>query len=360
MRRALLFLALVACRRDGPAADAAVPDAGIAVEAPRDATVDVGAPAPAAPIVDAGKPLPARAKLAGLAKGAVIAASNGQEHVVTAEAETPVLIASFTKLFVAVATLRLVARGIYGLDDTVKTLLPALASRPWSDSTVRELLTHTSRVPEFDEGHGYYRKDGVDFGDPVAVLAKELSASATEKRGVWKYRNAEFALLGAILQERAGKPTAEVLANEVFTPARMHHAGILVAGKPPSGLDLAPMGAIRPQNFFVAGNGYASPEDLLAFLDALGDDTLLDGASRELLFTGTKERKGGAMGCWSYPFGGQRMVERPGGFGNIRLVSAFFPDERRAIVAWSKDAPELGRPRDAKSAAAALARVLAE
>ena len=359
MKRALLLLALVACRREGTAVDAAVPDASVAVNEPRDAAADVAPPAPAAPIVDAGKPLPARAKLAGLAKGAVIAASNGPQHVVTGEADTPVLIASFTKLFVAVATLRLVARSAYGLDDTVKTLLPRLAGQPWADSTVRELLTHTSRVPEFDEGHGYYRRAGVDFTDPVAVLAKELP-SATEKRGVWKYRNAEFALLGAILQERAGKPAAAVLAEEVFLPAKMHHAGILVTGKAPAGLDLAPMGAIRPQNFFVAGNGYASPEDLLAFFDALGDDTLLDAASRELLFTGTKERNGGAMGCWSYPFGAQRMVERPGGFGNIRLVSAFFPDERRAIVAWSKDAPELGRPRDAKSAAAALARVLAE
>lgn len=360
MKKWLLPL-LAACRHAEPAAvDASPPaDAGVPVVEPPDAATP--APADAAPPdPPPPRPLPPRTRLTSLAKGAVVAASNGRDHVVTAEAETPVLVASFTKLFVAVATLRLVARGTLALDDTVKTLLPPLASRPWSDSTVRELLTHTSRVPEFDEAHGYYRKAGIDFGDPVAILAKELSASATEKRGTWKYRNAEFALLGAILQARAGKPAADVLADEVFGPARMHHAGILVSGRPPAGLDLAPMGAIRPQNFFVAGNGYASPEDLLAFFDALGDDTLLDLAHRGLLFTGTKERNGGAMGCWSYGFEGERLVERPGGFGNIRLASAFYPDERRAIVAWSKDAADLGRPRDARSAAAALAKVLRE
>ena len=362
MRWWLLAL-VIGCRRD-PAVDAAVvhAEAGAAARAEADASIAVEVDTGAKAEADAtARVLPERARVAALAKKVhgIVGISNTHDRVVIAEdAERPVLVASFTKLFVAVAMLRLVGRGVFGLDDTVKSLLPGLPARAWSDSTVRELLTHTSRVPEFDESGGYYRKSGVDFHAPTATLGKELSA-ATEKRGVWKYRNAEFALLGAILQEQGKKPAAEVLTEEVFRPAGMKHAGILV-DRGPAELDLAPMGAIRPQNFFTAGNGYASLDDLLAFFDALGDETLLSKEAKATLFEGTADRHNGALGCWSYPFSGHLLVERPGGFGNVRLVSAFFPEERRAVVAWSKDAPDLGRPSNPKSIAASLARAAIE
>ncbi len=359
--RWLGLVLLLGCRQSAKAGPAPV-DTAARVDAAvdrRDAAPDAAAK-PEEP--DAGRrSLPLRATIGALAKKVRgnVGISDGHDRVVVADdAARPVLVASFTKLFVAVATLRLVGRGVFSLDDTVKTLLPGLPVRAWADSTVRELLTHTSRVPEFDEGSGYYRKIGVDFHSPVSVLGHEL-ATATEPRGVWKYRNAEFALLGAILQEKEGKPVAEVLAEEVFRPAGMKHAGILV-DRGPAELDIAPMGAIKPQNFFTAGNGYASLDDLLAFFDALGGATLLDAGAMATLFAGSPERHNGALGCWAYLFDGKLLVERPGGFGNVRLVSAFFPGERRAIVAWSKEAPELGRPSSPKSIAASLARTALE
>ena len=360
MRWAVGLLLLVGCQTAGAGSERradASPSATPVPTIPASAAPDAASALPDA----GGRALPSREKVGALAKKAhgMVGISDGRARVVVADdAARPVLVASFTKLFVAVATLRLVGRGVFSLDDTVKTLLPGLPARAWADSTVRELLTHTSRVPEFDEGSGYYRKSGVDFHSPVTVLGRELS-TATEKRGVWKYRNAEFALLGAILQERGEKPAAEVLEEEVFRRAGMTHAGILV-GRGPADLDLAPMGAIRPQNFFTAGNGYASMDDLLAFFDALGGETLLDAGGKATLFASRPERHDGASGCWVYPFEGQLLVERPGGFGNVRLVSAFFPGERRAIVAWSKEAPDLGRPSSAKSIAAALARAALE
>ena len=122
----------------------------------------------------------------------------------------PVLVASFTKLWTAVAALRMVARGELSLDETAKDALPELASRPWAPSTLRELLTHTSLVPEFDEKAGYYRKPDVDFQAPVEVLARHVPRDWTEKRGVYKYRNSELALVGAILGARAKMPLDRV------------------------------------------------------------------------------------------------------------------------------------------------------
>jgi CubicO group peptidase (beta-lactamase class C family) len=277
----------------------------------------------------------------------------------------PVLVASFTKLWTAVAALRMVERKELTLDETIKDVLPELASRPWASSTVRELLTHTSLVPDFDEKGGYYRHSDVDFSSPAAVLAKNVPRDWTEKRGIYKYRNAELAIVGAMLATRAKVPAARVLAREVFEPAQMKNAGLLGTSAVPPGLDLAPMGPIRPQNFFTAGAGYASANDLLAFFEALAGAELLSAPSKALLFDGAKERGDGALGCWSYPFARAdgtttRLVERPGSFGNVRLFAAFFPDEGRAIVAWTGDGIELLRPKAGKGVGVALARAAIE
>jgi CubicO group peptidase (beta-lactamase class C family) len=278
-------------------------------------------------------------------------------------ATRPVLVASFTKLWTAVAALRMVERGELSLDETVREALPALASRPWADSTVRELMTHTSRVPELDEKNGYFRAD-IDPSSPIGVLAKHVPRDWAEKRGIFKYRNSEFALVGAILSARAKAPAERVLEREVFEPSKMKNAGLLV-GRPPPGLDLAPMGPIRPQNFFTAGAGYASASDLLAFFEALAGDALLTDASKTILFDGASERGQGALGCWAYPFAGPdggttRLVERPGSFGNVRLFSAFFPEDKRAIVAWTADAIEIPRPRAGRGIGWSLARLALE
>jgi len=224
-------------------------------------------------------------------------------------------------------------------------------------------MGHISRVPEFDEKTGYYRLAGVDFAEaPASVIAKNVPKDWAEKRGVYKYRNAEFAIVGAMLAARSKTTADAVLAKEVFEPARMKHAGILGAAEAPADLDLTPMGPIKPQNFFTAGAGYASINDLLSFFDALAiDGQLLSAASKAMLFTGAKEHKDASFGCWAYAFNGTTLVERPGSFGNIRLATAFFPNEKRAIVAWDGDGTEIPRPRTGEqSIGARLARIALE
>lgn len=387
----VVLLASAACRSSEPRAEAGVAsadasdaaasaDAADATDAadaaPPSASASVGAAPPSAPP----RPLPSvdhlLAPFRGTgAHGFVAMASTDRSAPAdarrifaslapgdTPDRARPVLVASFTKLFTAVATLRMVERGELSLDDTIAQRLPALAARPWAPSTIRELLTHTSLVPELDEKRGYYRRADVDFTAPVTVLAANVPRDWVEKRGVYKYRNAEVALVGAILAARSELPAERVLQREVFDVAGMKHAGLLVDphGAPP-GLDLAPMGAIRPQNFFTAGAGYASAEDLLAFFDALAGSELLTEASKALLFDGAKERGDGALSCWVYPFAGAdggttTLVERPGSFGNVRLFTAFFPGERRAVVAWTGDGVEISRPRSKKGIGPALAR----
>jgi hypothetical protein len=134
----------------------------------------------------------------------------------------------------------------------------------------------------------------------------------------------------------------------------MTRSGILIGGVP-ADVDARSLGTVRAQNFFAAGAGTSTPEDLLAFFEALAGDALLDEPSRHLLFDGVKSRGYGALGCWAYPFatadaGAEPtlLVERQGALGGMKLFAAFLPGSRRAVVAWSStsvafDHPYLGR-----------------
>ena len=274
----------------------------------------------------------------------------------------PIPIASFTKLWTAVAALRLVAAHRLALTDRVAELVPSLASRPWADSTLAELLSHTSRVPEFDEAGGFFSRRDVTFSNPVATLETHLSRTATERRGVFKYKNAEYALVGAILATRAALPFPELLKREVFDPATMSHSGLLV-GAVPADVDARPLGTTRAQNFFAAGAGYSTAEDLLAFFEALSTDALLDEPSKALLFDGQKSRGYGALGCWAYPFGSadagtSLLVERQGALGSLKLFAAFLPERRRAVVAWSSTSVRFDHPYLGHGVGSALASLL--
>ena len=57
-------------------------------------------------------------------------------------------IASVAKAFSGATVLSLVDEGVMSLDDTIAQRLPEL-SDAWGDVTVRQLLNHTSGLPDF-------------------------------------------------------------------------------------------------------------------------------------------------------------------------------------------------------------------
>ena len=357
---ALIALASLGACREAPA-PAAVVDAVV------DAAVPVDAAAPETPgAATRAAPLPKPGVLTASLRTANahgwVAATNGPAHVVEplgGEAtDRAVPIASFTKLWAAVAALQLVAQKKMALTDTVADLLPSLKGRAWADSTLAELMSHTSKVPEFDEASGYFRKRDVSFEDPLAAITQYVPR-VTEKRGVFKYRNAEYAIVGTIVAARADKSLPDVLRDEVFARAKMTHSGLLI-GAPPADVDLRSLGPVRAQNFFAAGAGYSTPEDLLAFFDALAGDSLLDEAGKALLFDGQKSRGYSALGCWVYTFSGSQLVERQGALGEMRLFSAFLPAEKRAVVAWSSTSLNFDHPYLQHGVGYELARLISD
>jgi D-alanyl-D-alanine carboxypeptidase len=131
-------------------------------------------------------------------------------------------IASIAKAFSGAIALRLVQDGNLGLDDTIGQRLPGLPAA-WSAVTVRQLLNHTSGVPDYTESMGFathVQKTPRAFVTPQGVLdwvrADKLLFTPGSK---YRYSNTDNVVVGLIAEQVTGQPYGDLLSSTVFGPA---------------------------------------------------------------------------------------------------------------------------------------------
>ncbi|MET7499530.1 serine hydrolase domain-containing protein [Streptomyces microflavus] len=193
-----------------PAASAAGPDA---VQQSLNALVrDIGTPAALASVKDReGRARTYTAGVGDLTTGAKVP-RDGQ-----------VRIGSNTKTFVAVVVLQLVAERRVSLDAFVDTYLPGLVRGKGIDGrriTVRQLLQHTSGLPEYTSHLG----DDARYYAPRELLATALRHPADFDPGKsWKYSNTNYVLAGLIVQKVTARPLADEIDRRVIKRIGLRH-----------------------------------------------------------------------------------------------------------------------------------------
>jgi CubicO group peptidase (beta-lactamase class C family) len=140
--------------------------------------------------------------------------------------DTPFILGSTSKTFTALAVLKLVRDGRIDLDAPVKRYLPefALATPQATDRiTVRNLLNHTSGI--VDTCIKASPLGAANLKDEVATVQTCTPASAPGKKFV--YCNANYRILGRMVERVSGMPFGRFVEREVFGPLGMHnsHAG---------------------------------------------------------------------------------------------------------------------------------------
>jgi len=189
-----------------------------------------------------------------------------------------VRIASNTKMFTATVVLQLVGEGKIRLDEPVDTYLPGIVP---AEITVRQLLQHTSGIPDYDEvlvtdyfavQHTFYEpRQLVD-----AALTKPMLFAPGEG---WSYSNTNYVLAGLIVQQVTGRPIGEEITGRIINRLglrdtywpedqnirRAHPHGYWPAadGSP---VDVTEM---DPSLGWAAGQLISTPRDVNAFLTAL-------------------------------------------------------------------------------------------
>ncbi len=135
--------------------------------------------------------------------------------------DTRFILGSCTKPFTAVAVLQLVEAGKVSLDAPIARYLDGLPAA-WSAITVRELMTHTSGLPNYRQFLNYAKLSDPKYhqsGSVVALLAdKPLDFPPGTK---YEYSNTNYHLLAQIIEKVSGQTYEEFLSSHQFQAAGM-------------------------------------------------------------------------------------------------------------------------------------------
>jgi len=203
-------------------------------------------------------------------------------------------IGSVTKMFVAVVVLQLAEEGKLGLDDTIAQYLPDFPHG--QHITVRMLLQHRSGLGDFASQLSYNPGDATAglllfvavqhqwTHDELVQLAVAQPPMFPPGEGC-RYSNADYILLGRIIELCTGRTVAEEIRTRILTPLGLKHT--FLAGEerlPPSrmrcyrlfGADYVDCLASENASLAWSAGAMASDaSDLLRFAPALFEGKLL-------------------------------------------------------------------------------------
>lgn len=191
-------------------------------------------------------------------------------------------IASIAKAFNGAVALRLVQKGTIGLDDTIGEWLPDM-STSWSAVTVRQMLNHTSGLPDYTKSEGFVEQaenDPRGFVPPEGIIDWVRDDDLEFTPGTrYEYSNTDNIVVGLITEAATGEPYRKLLTKFVFDRAGLGETtfptrrislpkpyvhGYLASTRPPTDVTsfLSPSGA------WASGAIVSTPRELGRFIRA--------------------------------------------------------------------------------------------
>jgi D-alanyl-D-alanine carboxypeptidase len=276
------------------------------------------------------------------------AAGLGYENPWTATPATPSTrfrVASVSKVLTATVIMQLAYEGLVPLDSPFLAQLGRDAADPrMAAVTVRQLLSHTSGVGKlqglfFDEGAADWR------GAADRVLASSLAADPGTR---YQYSNANFVLLGLLLEHVTGLPYDLAVVERLGNPIQAE--GLRLGGTYDAPPGEALYAASPDRNFMEvlgpAGGWMATPTTIATLVDALDGNGLygewpLTAGFAEMMRAPQPLAAAGAL--WNYGHG--LMLLADGSWGHTGTIeqahSIVFhrPDDITVAIFVSGDIP---------------------
>ncbi|MFE0734759.1 MULTISPECIES: serine hydrolase domain-containing protein [Streptomyces] len=213
-------------------------------------------------------------------------------------------VGSVSKTFSTVVLLQLVQEGKLELDTSVNQYLPGLL--PDDRITVRHLLTHRSGLADYtnamfaDTVPGFEAVRNRVFSHQELVDLSLSEPRTTEPGVAYKYSNANFVVVGMLIEKLTGRPLADAYERRIFKPLKLRKTSYVHPDTRIKGLHvrgyLHPDAAGEPlvdsteQTVSwaqAAGAVISSPADLNTFTSALMRGRLLSPAMMEAMTTVT-------------------------------------------------------------------------
>ena len=262
-------------------------------------------------------------------------------------------VGSVTKTFTAVIILKLVEEGHLSLDDTLSRWFPDFPNA--EAITIRELLTHTSGIPEIIPKilmKSIIPSTLWQTQQLVEIAAKEKPLFSPGS--AFSYSNANYILLGLIAEKVTRKTAVQLLHEMVIDPLSLEHTffvpyeqapATLVPGWDrdlshfPGMLDIGVKNTSWASGAYTSGALVSNASDLAIFFDDLFSGALLSPAMMKEMTTyidapnpGFSEQTGYGLGLMQINIDGHELVGHVGQFMGFTAIAVVSPMENYTIV----------------------------
>ncbi|HEY1483041.1 MAG TPA: serine hydrolase domain-containing protein, partial [Candidatus Acidoferrum sp.] len=151
------------------------------------------------------------------------------------DADTNFRLASVTKQFTAMAVMLLVHDKKLNYEQRLTDIFPDFPEYG-RNITVRNLLNHTSGLPDYEDlmekeekAHGPRWSAEHQIQDTeVLALLRQASSGKFAPGTSWAYSNSGYVVLGLIVSKVSGEPYGDFLQQRIFAPLHMDHSLVYV------------------------------------------------------------------------------------------------------------------------------------
>ena len=254
---------------------------------------------------------------------------------------TPFQIASTTKALSSTALLALVRDNKLRLDAQIGTLLPNLPAA-WRAITTRQLLSHTSGLPDIVQATGTNTLVAEDWDAAFDIVSKRpLEFPAGSQ---WSYNQTNYALVVRLVESISHGRFEDYMQRQLFGPAEMRHAFFPsapgAAGQCAENYDRGRAGALAvrdlsfPPFVHAAAGLCVSLRDFVQFDHAINSGLVLPPALLQELWT-PAPLDGGRVAAYGLGWvvdatAGHRFVGHSG--GNATAYRRYLDDSLTVIV----------------------------
>lgn len=266
------------------------------------------------------------------------------EHSVKVTQDSVFEIGSISKQFVTAVVMQLVEEGALGIDDPIQNFISDIPSE-WLGVTVRQLMNHTSGIPDYELIASYDIYGERLTPEQVIRIAHSRPMDFVPGTG-WFYSNTGYYLLSMIVERVAGTPLNQVLRARIFDPAGMPNSRLAdpeaIIAQRAAGYWVNQNGELinrRPtetSSTLGAGGILSTLQDLVAWDEVLYGEQILSDEAKQAMWEPTPQPDGTAV---EYGFGwvvsdydGMRRVGHSGQVAGFSAQFQRFIDEELTVI----------------------------
>lgn len=192
-------------------------------------------------------------------------------------------LASVSKQFTAMGIMLLKKAGRLSYEDSLRKFIPEL---PYHSITVRQLLQHTSGLPDYESlsEKEWDRKQIMTNDAMIRLLAEKQPPCLFAPGEKWEYSNTGYALLASIIERVSGMSFPEYMSRYIFRPLGMDRTTVYRKRYEKRVLENYAYGYVKDSSGrFVMADSLPATATLVYSLDGIFGDGVVNSTTGDLL-----------------------------------------------------------------------------